>query len=423
MQTRSGRVGLGLVLISLSVTLLLGLLLKTQPVIQEGHLRSPCAEGDWSDFKQYRHLCYSDIVPLYYTEHLQGGRVPFVDACPQSGLQCDEYPVVTMLAMYVTALPVSTAATFFYSNLFLLSLAAAGIAVGLYLIAGSRALYFALAPTLLIYGFMNWDLLAVALATAATVAFLWRRDVAAGVLLGLGTAAKLYPALLVIPFAAERFRERKPDDAIHLTWAVAGAWLAVNVPFALLGWHGWTEFFRFNANRLADWDSLWYIACQRITHGTSCLSSNVVNVLSLVAFVGLALLVWGLRRRRDPQFPRWTFGLPLLILFLLTNKVYSPQYGLWLLPWFALALPRLGRIPPLGLFALFEATDIAVFVTRFSWFGRYAGVGGAPLGAFELAVVIRAAVLVACLVAWVRQRTPAPDAEVQAGSSPQEVAA
>jgi uncharacterized membrane protein len=422
MQARTGRVGLGVVLMALSVTLLLGLLLKTQPVLKGGHLRSPCAEGDWSDFKQYRHLCYSDIVPLYYTEQIQGGRIPFVDTCkPSPGLNCDEYPVVTMFAMYLTAQPVSTAATFFYSNVFLLSIAAVVVAVGLYLLVGTRALWFALAPTLLIYGFMNWDLLAVALATAATVAFLRRRDVAAGILLGLGTAAKLYPVLLIVPFAAQRFRERKPDDAIHLTWAAAGSWLAVNVPFALLGPHDWSEFFRFNSKRLADWDSLWFIACQRLTHNTSCLSPALVNVLSLAAFVGFAVLVWRLRLRHDPEFPRWTFGLPLLILFLLTNKVYSPQYGLWLLPWFALALPRLGRLSPLGLFALFEAADVSVFVTRFSWFGRYAGAGGAPLGAFELAVLIRAVILVACLVAWVRHRAPTLDAESL--TVPQEVAA
>ncbi len=65
---------------------------------------------------------------------------------------------------------------------------------------------------------------------------------------------------------------------------------------------------------------------------------------------------------------------------------------------FALALPDL------RLFAAFEAADFAVFVTRFSWFGRYTGVGGLPIGAFEVAVLIRAAILVWCLVAWVRRR-------------------
>jgi hypothetical protein len=114
-------------------------------------------------------------------------------------------------------------------------------------------------------------------------------------------------------------------------------------------------------------------------------------------FAAASILVYRLRRRVVPNFPRWTFGFALLVTFLLTNKVYSPQYGLWLLPWFALALPNL------RLFAAFEAVDVAVFLTRFSWFGRYTGVGGLPIGAFEIAVLIRAAILVWCLVAWVRR--------------------
>jgi hypothetical protein len=90
------------------------------------------------------------------------------------------------------------------------------------------------------------------------------------------------------------------------------------------------------------------------------------------------------------------------VVFLLTNKVYSPQFSLWLLPWFALAFPNL------WLFVAFEAADVAVFVTRFSWFGRYSGVeggvSGIPLGVFEIAVVVRAAILVLCVVGWVRGR-------------------
>src|SRR6185436_133625 len=69
----------------------------------------------------------------------------------------------------------------------------------LYTVVGRRALYFALAPTLAIYATLNLDLLPVALATGGTVAYLRRRDVTSGVLLGFSAAAKLYPALLVIP--------------------------------------------------------------------------------------------------------------------------------------------------------------------------------------------------------------------------------
>ncbi|MGH2676132.1 MAG: hypothetical protein ACRDH1_12060, partial [Actinomycetota bacterium] len=101
----------------------------------------------------------------------------------------------------------------------------------------------------------------------------------------------------------------------------------------------------------------------------------------------------------------WTFGFPLLVAFLITNKVYSPQYGLWLLPWFAAALPSL------RLFVAFELADVAVFVTRFQFFARLTGQGpGLPIWGFELAVLVRMAVLIACLVAWVRAQSRVPAA-------------
>ena len=122
-----------------------------------------------------------------------------------------------------------------------------------------------------------------------------------------------------------------------------------------------------------------------------------------------------MKRRRDPGFARWTLGFPILVLFLLTNKVYSPQFSLWLLPWFALALPKL------RLFVAFEIADVAVFVTRFSWFGTYVGIddgfAGLPLGAFQIAVVVRAVILVVCVIAWIRAEggpVQAPD-EARAG--------
>lgn len=367
--------------------------------------KSPCASGNWTDGRQYRELCYSDIVPLYGTEALTGGRLPFIDRCPAGGSsQCDEYPVLTMYLMRLAAWMSGGYGPFFYVNAFLLGLAAFAVAWGLYEMVGERALYFAIAPTLFIYAFVNWDLLAVALATGATLAYLRRRDVLAGVLIGLGAAAKFYPALLLVPFVAGRLRERRAGGATSLVVWGGVTYGAVNLPFVLVSFRAWSTFFRFNSSRLVDWDSVWFVACQRLHGGTGCSwSPRLIDALSLVVFAGLSALVWLVRRARDPDFPRWTFGFPLLVAFLLANKVYSPQYGLWLLPWFALSLPS-----P-WLFGAFELTDVAVFITRFSWFGRFSrdlgsaafvGYGGVPIGAFQVALMARAAVLVACLAVW-----------------------
>jgi uncharacterized membrane protein len=362
--------------------------------------KAHCASGDWSDLRQYRLLCYSDIVPLLDTEQLRGGRLPFLDACePVEGRNCDEYPVVTMYVMRLAGwLSGESYAAFFGVNALLLTACAVAITVMLYVAVGSRALYFALAPTLLVYGTMNWDLVAVAFATAGSIAFLVRRDAVAGAAFGLGAATKLYPALLAWPAIVQRLRERRPDAAITLGWTTAGTWLLVNLPFAVVAPTAWFTFFRFNSGRSPDFDSLWFIACRQLD---VCFSTGAVNAGSLAAFLLSAAAVWLIKARRDPDFPRWTLGFPLLVAFLITNKVYSPQYGLWLLPWFALALPRVGA------FLAFSLADVAVFVTRFTWFGRLEGADGASQGLFETMILLRAAVLVWLVVLWIR-RPPEP---------------
>ena len=193
------------------VSLVLVLACTCGTMILGSALKGPCATGSWSDGRQYRLLCYSDIVPLLNTEQLTGNRLPFFQPCLETGGQCDEYPVLTMYFMRVAAwIGGSTTAGFFTANAVLLWVCAAAIATFLYMLGG-KALWFALAPTLLIYGFMNWDLFAVAFATGALVAFARRRDGLTGVLLGLGAAAKFYPAMLVIPLIAQRLHDREPD--------------------------------------------------------------------------------------------------------------------------------------------------------------------------------------------------------------------
>ena len=362
--------------------------------------KSPCASGLWNDLKQYRLLCYTDIVPLLGTEQLQRGRLPFLDPCRETTSNCDEYPVVTMYVMRVAAwIAGGSFEAFYYVNAVLLAICAAATAVCLWLLAGRRSLWFALAPTLLIYGTVNWDLVAVALATGALVAFADRRDGLTGVLLGLGAAAKLYPAFLVVPLFAQRLQDREPDRGVRILWSTAAVWVLVNAPFAASAPGSWWEFFRFNSARTADFDSGWFIACRHFE--STCLSTGTVNLASAAAFVGLFASLWYFKRRRDPEFPRWTLGFPLLVSFLLTNKVYSPQYGLWLLPWFALTMPDIKR------FIAFEVADVAVFVTRFWFFAELQGGSGSPQWLFESMIVLRAVALVWCLSSWLTREAPA----------------
>src|SRR2546427_6997314 len=195
-------VSLGIVLAATVLTFSAGAIAKVH-----------CASGDWRDGREMRDSCVSDIVSLYKSEQLTGGRLPYLNRCHAvlsrtlPRLRCDEYPPLTMYFMRAAAWVSRSTESFWWANvvgLGGLALLTAGL---LYRLAGWRALWFALAPTLLLYGSINWDLLAVALTTGATLLFLRRRDGWSGALLGLGVAAKLYPGLVLVAFALHRWRE------------------------------------------------------------------------------------------------------------------------------------------------------------------------------------------------------------------------
>lgn len=390
------RVGLGFVLVATLLTLFVGFAHK-----------SLCLTGEGFNARAYRVHCYNDIVPLYRDEGLIGGNVPYLDAP-------NEYPVGTGLFMWAASLVGEGEGEFFLVNAALLGVLGFVTSWLLYRAVGARALFFALAPTLALYAFLNWDLLVVALATAATLAFLRRRDRVAGVLLGLGIASKLYPVLFLVPFALERWREGERRAATRLAIWAGVAWLVLDVPFLLLAFDRWSEVFRFNASRAVHWATLWFAGCRTLTGRLDCDHVRLVNALSVVLFAVGAVWVWRAKVVREPEVPRWTLGFPILIVFLLTTKVYSPQYSLWLLPWFALVLPDL------RLFAAFEGADLAVFVTEFSWLGRYFYDEGLPVWPLEVAVVVRAAVLLVVVTAYVRRPTTdaVPSSRAAAGRIP-----
>ena len=81
-------------------------------------LKAPCISGDWNDGKQYRRLCYSDIVPLYGARGLSEGRFPYLDSTAETRAahQDVEYPAGTGLYFGVVAKTTTTLVSFFNAN-------------------------------------------------------------------------------------------------------------------------------------------------------------------------------------------------------------------------------------------------------------------------------------------------------------------
>ena len=218
------------------------LLVPHHLVTANGHLiDASTVQRDGYNFWAYRNLAYSDIYRLYAERGLFGHPLPYIHAAI-------EYPVVTGLFIWVASLAPGVQAYFLVS------------AIGL-LVAGLLALrllrdlvprtyhFFALTPMLLVYSLLNWELLGIFLLVLGW--WLVRRDrwVAGGVAFALGTFAKLFPAIAVPFLAAELLRHRQPRRLAQAAAAFVVTSLVVNLPFALLGWHNWTLFIRFNATR------------------------------------------------------------------------------------------------------------------------------------------------------------------------------
>ncbi|HTJ69939.1 MAG TPA: glycosyltransferase 87 family protein [Actinospica sp.] len=311
-------------------------------------MREPCFATAWTGGgnQQYTHMCYSDIPYMYQGRGLSSNNVPYYSTNTNYYL---EYPVVTGAAMETAAqiakhLPgdLNNQGRWFYviTTWFLLIFACISV-VALVGLSGSRpwdAAMFALAPGLLLNATINWDLIAVGLAAVGLLAWARKRPVVAGVLLGLGTAAKLYPALILVALVLLCWRAGKMRDWSLCLLGAAGSWIVVNLPFMLANFHGWAYFYSFNENRGADWGSFWLFLEYSPLHLN--LSSSAVSagfaVLLALSCVGVGLLTWLARFR--PRVGQIVFLVACA--FILFNKVYSPQYVLWLIPLAVLARPR-----------------------------------------------------------------------------------
>ena len=332
---------------------------------------------------QYPQLCYSDIQALWGPRGIKEGLIPY--------LQVDlEYPVLTGGFIWLTRaasglLPGDKPlVTFFGLSALLLFVCFLGL-VGVHLRLGGAtgALMVAASPVVLASGLINWDMLPVLLTSAAVLAWAQGRPGWSGALLGLGAAAKLYPVLLLVPLGVLCARAGRWRALGLLAAGAVGAYAAVNLPVYVVAPAGWLNFWGFNVDRGADLGSVWY-ALSLLGWEVPRLSLVVALLLIGGGAAIAALLIWAPRRPRVAQ------GVFLVVvLFCLVNKVYSPQYMLWLLPLLVLARPVWRD------WAVFTAAEVAYWWAVWQYLGDgavYAGDGQPRL--YIAAILLRVGVQV-----------------------------
>ena len=335
--------------------------------------------GNWQNQRAYYELCYSDTVPLYTAELLNLGKFPYksswieTDSQGKPRTQYDgniavrymEYPVLTGIYQYLSMALAKT-----YTAL--TKLVSVPIIAEVVMFFNIAAFGLALA----------W--LTTVWATRAAGGFTTRlgRGVGRGVadpdLSGLHEfrragngfrdrrAAGLGPAKTVAGRCADR--ARRGGQAVSAAAACADGdarlrtgrlrevgktaiatvltWLVVNLPVMVLFPRGWSEFFRLNTRRGDDMDSL-YNVVKSFTgwggfdqHLGFWQPPTVLNTVTAVLFVSccVAITYIALTAEQRPRLVQVAFLV--VAAFLLTNKVWSPQFSLWLVPLAVLALPH-----------------------------------------------------------------------------------
>ncbi|MFB7946756.1 glycosyltransferase family 87 protein [Kitasatospora phosalacinea] len=333
--------------------------------------KAPCYTDGWfhGATTQYTKACYSDIPHLFSGRGFADGLHPYLDPIPQGSpdMQYLEYPVLTGLFMQVAAWLtthsgdlMSREQWFWMVNAGMLMICAV-VAV----VATSRAqrrrpwdaLLFALAPALALNATINWDLLAVALAAVAMAYWSGSKPVWAGVFIGLATAAKLYPALLLGPLLVLCLRSGKWKEFGQAFGGAVGAWLVVNLPIMMANWKGWLTFYSFSQTRKEDYGSFWLILMQAVRNKNLETLNTWIAALLVLSCLGIGWLAVSAPRR--PRFAQLAFLV--VAAFILTNKVYSPQYVLWLIPLAALARPRWRD------FLIWQACEVLYFLGVWSY--------------------------------------------------------
>ena len=231
----------------------------------------------------------------------------------------------------------------------------------------------------------RFDLWPVALVACALWALAARRSGVAGLLLGLGVAAKLWPALLAPMLLVVAYRRGA------LGRAAIGAALGAGIPFAFaLGlspsglWHalsvqagrplqieslGASLLISLSRNGISGpYDVVWSYGSQNLTGGLVGAASVLSTILAFVSVLGaLALGIRATLRapdERDAISELARFGMCAVAAGIAFGHVLSPQFMLWLLPFPLLVAGTRG-------IALAALTALASILTLEEFPGRY----------------------------------------------------
>ena len=373
-----------------------------------------CRSNFFASPDSYTHLCYSDIPALFGARGLDQGINPYSD--PTNSM---EYPVGTGYIASLLARLSNDFIRFFDLNVIAIALLFAITALLLSWNAKRDWPLFIFAPAVISSLYINWDLWGI---VAMVLAFHFlgpnftgkERFDLAGLFFGLSIAIKFFPVFLLPALALYfflRYRRDGKDRAFIPFFAFALAtWIVLNLPTAISHFEGWSRFYTFNQERGIDLGSIWYSI--QLTFDYSFTHLNLVIALLALLLLSFTYkpLLQLVSMKSDPFETMVLFSFLSLALLFSFNKVYSPQYVLWLTPLaiFLLATTRenYGRVR--ATFWIWQTGEAIYHLAIWQYLAEYSGGQGLSEPLYSLSIVIRIASLAVFALSVARVRLSLP---------------
>lgn len=268
-----------------------------------------------------------------------------------------EYPVGIRFIYEIFHLDqIKTLTNFFTVNTIILIVCALITTYFLYLIVkdghkrfSSIWYYWILAPSFIVYSLYNYDLPAVMFSVLAYYFFTKNKYTYSAVSLALGTVIKFFPIYLLPLFIINSPKGKR----IQYFFIYSIVVILINLPYAMSDFSTWSYPYLWqithNLSHSAKEQTYWWILYPYF--------GKYLGILSLAVFVSLYTYV--AYRLKDKSLVIQMVAV--LILFLLTDRIYSPQYNLYLLPFFV-TLPYLVNKP---IFYLWELLNVTIIIFLF----------------------------------------------------------
>jgi Glycosyltransferase family 87 len=228
----------------------------------------------------------------------------------------------------------------------------------------------------------RFDLWPTLLAVGALAALVRERPVLSGGLLGLGFAAKLWPAVLVPIAVAYLWRRRGRQSALLHVAAFAVVGIACFLPFVILAPHGLRAMFADQLDRPLQVESLGAAVLMAAhhfglrplstisTHGAQALTGRGARLaadLSTVFEIVAVAAIWIVfARRRHPDTEAVLLAAAAAVAALVAfDRVLSPQYLIWIVPFIPLVRGTRGFYASMALFIALGLTQ--TYFPRHYW--------------------------------------------------------